>query len=155
VHPLSVPFYDGYLPSRELGRGTTGLCDGGLLAQENPIEKTIEGKTILLTGAGGFIGSALAVAIMPRKPSHLILLEHSERNLNEIDPKLAASSPRDLYTSVLVGRERPRNVLDADADLNSILQAVGRARTPEFRESLSGMINPWEKGELPRQSSGC
>ena len=101
MHPLSVPFYDGYLPSRELGRGPTGLCDGGLLAQENPIEKTIEGKTILLTGAGGFIGSALAVAIMPRKPSHLILLEHSERNLNEIDLKLAASSPRDLYTSVL------------------------------------------------------
>jgi len=101
VHPWSVPFYDGYLSSRELGHRSTGLCDGGLLAQENPIEKTIEGKTILLTGAGGFIGSALAVAIMPRKPSHLILLEHSERNLNEIDLKLAASSPRDLYTSVL------------------------------------------------------
>ena len=44
------------------------------------------------------------------------------------------------------GRERPRNVLDADADLNSILQAVGRARTPEFRESLSGMINPYGDG---------
>ena len=155
MHPLSVPFYDGYLPSRELGRGTTGLCDGGLLAQENPIEKTIEGKTILLTGAGGFIGSAWAVAIMPRKPSHLILLEHSERNLNEIDPKLAASSPRDLYTSVLVGRERPRNVLDADADLNSILQAVGRARTPEFRESLSGMINPCGEGRASKTIVGC
>jgi UDP-N-acetylglucosamine 2-epimerase len=36
--------------------------------------------------------------------------------------------------------------LDADADLNSILQAVGRARTPEFRESLSGMINPYGEG---------
>jgi UDP-hydrolysing UDP-N-acetyl-D-glucosamine 2-epimerase len=44
------------------------------------------------------------------------------------------------------GRERPRNVLDADADLNSILQAIGRARTPEFRESLSGMSNPYEEG---------
>jgi UDP-hydrolysing UDP-N-acetyl-D-glucosamine 2-epimerase len=46
------------------------------------------------------------------------------------------------------GRERPRNVLDADADAdaNSILQAVGRARTREFRESLSGMVNPYGEG---------
>ena len=72
-----------------------------LLAQENPVEKAITGETILLTGAGGFIGSALAEAIVRLKPGHLILLEHSERNLNEIDLKLAATSARDLYTSVL------------------------------------------------------
>jgi UDP-N-acetylglucosamine 2-epimerase (non-hydrolysing)/GDP/UDP-N,N'-diacetylbacillosamine 2-epimerase (hydrolysing) len=44
------------------------------------------------------------------------------------------------------GRERPRNVLDADADPHSILRAIGRARTNEFRESLSGMINPYGDG---------
>ena len=102
MHSFGVPFYDGYLQSRERGCGATALCHGrNLLARENPIEKGVAGKTILLTGAGGFIGSALAEAIMRQKPRHLILLEHSERNLNEIDLKLAASSPRDLYTSVL------------------------------------------------------
>ena len=74
---------------------------GDLLAQQNPVEKTIAGKSILLTGAGGSIGSALAEAIVRLKPSHLILLDHSERNLNEIDLKLAAITARDLYTSVL------------------------------------------------------
>jgi UDP-hydrolysing UDP-N-acetyl-D-glucosamine 2-epimerase len=44
------------------------------------------------------------------------------------------------------GRERPRNVLDADADVNSILQAIDRARTREFRESLAGMANPYGEG---------
>jgi UDP-N-acetylglucosamine 2-epimerase len=44
------------------------------------------------------------------------------------------------------GRERPRNVLDADADPNSILHAIDRARTPEFRESLVGMVNPYGEG---------
>jgi UDP-N-acetylglucosamine 2-epimerase (non-hydrolysing)/GDP/UDP-N,N'-diacetylbacillosamine 2-epimerase (hydrolysing) len=44
------------------------------------------------------------------------------------------------------GRERPRNVLDADADPHSILHAIDRARTNEFRESLSGMINPYGDG---------
>lgn len=44
------------------------------------------------------------------------------------------------------GRERPRNVLDADADLKSILDAISRARTPEFRDSLSEMVNPYGEG---------
>jgi UDP-hydrolysing UDP-N-acetyl-D-glucosamine 2-epimerase len=44
------------------------------------------------------------------------------------------------------GRERPRNVLDADADPNSILHAIDRARTSEFRESLVGMVNPYGEG---------
>jgi UDP-N-acetylglucosamine 2-epimerase (non-hydrolysing)/GDP/UDP-N,N'-diacetylbacillosamine 2-epimerase (hydrolysing) len=44
------------------------------------------------------------------------------------------------------GRERARNVLDADADAKSILEGIARARTPEFRESLSGMENPYGEG---------
>jgi FlaA1/EpsC-like NDP-sugar epimerase len=69
--------------------------------QEDPAEKAILGETILRTGAGGFIGSALAEAIRGRKPGHLMVLDHSERSLNEIDARLAANTPRDLYTSVL------------------------------------------------------
>jgi FlaA1/EpsC-like NDP-sugar epimerase len=71
------------------------------LALENQAHRVIAGKTILLTGAGGFIGSALAESMVQLKPGHLILLDHSERNLNEIDLKLAARSAGDLYTSVL------------------------------------------------------
>lgn len=71
------------------------------MAQENRVEKAVAGKTILLTGAGGFIGSALAETIVRLKPGHLILLDHSERNLNEIDLKLAATTARELHTSVL------------------------------------------------------
>ena len=67
----------------------------------NQADRVIAGKTILLTGAGGFIGSALAESIVQLKPGHVILLDHSERNLNEIDLKLAGSTARDLYTSVL------------------------------------------------------
>jgi UDP-hydrolysing UDP-N-acetyl-D-glucosamine 2-epimerase len=44
------------------------------------------------------------------------------------------------------GRERPRNAIDADADANSILRAIDRARTREFRESLAGMVNPYGEG---------
>jgi UDP-hydrolysing UDP-N-acetyl-D-glucosamine 2-epimerase len=45
-----------------------------------------------------------------------------------------------------LGRERARNVLDADADATAILQAVSAARTPGFRQSLLGMVNPYGEG---------
>jgi UDP-hydrolysing UDP-N-acetyl-D-glucosamine 2-epimerase len=44
------------------------------------------------------------------------------------------------------GRERARNVLDADANTSAILQAVNTARMPEFRQSLVGMVNPYGEG---------
>jgi UDP-hydrolysing UDP-N-acetyl-D-glucosamine 2-epimerase len=44
------------------------------------------------------------------------------------------------------GRERARNVLDADADTSSILAAISRAKTPEFRRSVQGMTNPYGEG---------
>jgi len=44
------------------------------------------------------------------------------------------------------GRERPRNVLDADADASSILQVINRAKMPEFRASLRDMVNPYGEG---------
>ena len=44
------------------------------------------------------------------------------------------------------GRERARNVLDADAHPGAILEAMNTARTPEFRQSLIGMANPYGEG---------
>ncbi|MFZ1971635.1 MAG: polysaccharide biosynthesis protein [Candidatus Acidiferrales bacterium] len=67
------------------------------LAASNVISR----RTILLTGAGGSIGSALAKAILRLGPRQLILLDHSERNLNQIDWELAAGADGNLFTSVL------------------------------------------------------
>ncbi len=44
------------------------------------------------------------------------------------------------------GRERPPNVLDAEATAASILERVGEARSASFRESLRGMRNPYGEG---------
>ncbi len=52
---------------------------------------TNTGKTILVTGAGGCIGSALVQALAASNPALLILLDHSEQNLHEINLHLAAS----------------------------------------------------------------
>ncbi|MHB8539778.1 MAG: UDP-N-acetylglucosamine 2-epimerase [Candidatus Acidiferrales bacterium] len=44
------------------------------------------------------------------------------------------------------GRERARNVLDAPAHVDSILEKVRIAMSPEFRASLQGMSNPYGHG---------
>lgn len=44
------------------------------------------------------------------------------------------------------GRERARNILDAAPDPASILDAVRRAKSAEFRNSLAGMTNPYGDG---------
>jgi UDP-N-acetylglucosamine 2-epimerase (non-hydrolysing)/GDP/UDP-N,N'-diacetylbacillosamine 2-epimerase (hydrolysing) len=44
------------------------------------------------------------------------------------------------------GRERARNVLDAKADKQSILEEIEKARCNSFRSSLEGMMNPYGDG---------
>ena len=44
------------------------------------------------------------------------------------------------------GRERARNITDAEPDQRSILAALQKARSKEFRESLVGMTNPYGDG---------
>ena len=48
----------------------------------------LEGKRILVTGAGGWIGSALTRSIAGFAPRQLVLLEAAERNLYEVDATL-------------------------------------------------------------------
>ena len=58
------------------------------------------GKTILVTGAGGCIGSALVQALASSNPRFLILLDHSEQNLYEINLQLAAAN-KSSYAAIL------------------------------------------------------
>jgi UDP-N-acetylglucosamine 2-epimerase (non-hydrolysing)/GDP/UDP-N,N'-diacetylbacillosamine 2-epimerase (hydrolysing) len=49
------------------------------------------------------------------------------------------------------GRERARNVIDADADAIAIEAAIARALSGEFRTSLRGMTNPYGDGDAARK----
>ena len=48
----------------------------------------IRGKTVMITGSGGSIGSELCRQMMTFKPANLIMLDHAEFNLYQIDNEL-------------------------------------------------------------------
>jgi UDP-N-acetylglucosamine 2-epimerase (non-hydrolysing)/GDP/UDP-N,N'-diacetylbacillosamine 2-epimerase (hydrolysing) len=52
------------------------------------------------------------------------------------------------------GRERAANVIDVDAEAESILAGVARARSAEFRQSLAGMANPYGDGHAAERIVG-
>ena len=58
----------------------------------NSIDKTLYGKRILITGAGGSIGSELVRQCLPFKPSEIICLDHSEENIFNLEQELKERS---------------------------------------------------------------
>jgi FlaA1/EpsC-like NDP-sugar epimerase len=67
-------------------------------------------RCVLLTGAGGSIGSALAKAIIRHKPRELVLLDHSEGNLHQIEFELGVT-PWGNALFPIVGCIRDRSLL--------------------------------------------
>jgi FlaA1/EpsC-like NDP-sugar epimerase len=73
-------------PEDLLGREPVQLDEAGIGA-------TLRGKTVLITGAGGSIGSELCRQVARFGPARLVLYELSEFNLYSIDQELGESFP--------------------------------------------------------------
>jgi FlaA1/EpsC-like NDP-sugar epimerase len=75
------------------------------------IEEVIEGRTVLVTGAGGSIGSELCRQIVRFKPGRLIILDASEYNLYQIEMELLHELGFRDYLPVL-GRVQDQGLLE-------------------------------------------
>jgi FlaA1/EpsC-like NDP-sugar epimerase len=82
-------------PEDLLGREPVVLDEAG-------IAETLAGKTVLITGAGGSIGSELCRQVARYKPARLVLYELSEFNLYTIEQELEQRFPA-LPLAKLVG----------------------------------------------------
>jgi FlaA1/EpsC-like NDP-sugar epimerase len=92
----------------------------------SPFAAAAAGQSVLVTGAGGFIGSALVQAIASAGPARLVLLDSSEQNLFAIHHRLQAAAhvPHEpvlgsvtdpLLLHALLRRVRPQMVYHAAA----------------------------------------
>ncbi|NJN00141.1 MAG: polysaccharide biosynthesis protein, partial [Aquincola sp.] len=64
-----------------------------VVLDEAGIAHTLQGKTVLITGAGGSIGSELCRQVARFAPARLVLYELSEFNLYTIEQELSESHP--------------------------------------------------------------
>ncbi len=83
--------------------------------------KLIEGKTVLVTGAGGSIGSELAKQIAAARPKKLLLLDKSENSLFYIN----------LEITERIGCECVKPIL-ADLSSHSRVRSVLKAERPDL-----------------------
>jgi FlaA1/EpsC-like NDP-sugar epimerase len=87
----------------------------------------IEGRCVMITGAGGSIGSELCRQVAQYRPRALVLVDHGEFNLYRIEQELAGLDPAPQFHAHLgdirdatrmrwlFGRYRPQVVLNAAA----------------------------------------
>jgi FlaA1/EpsC-like NDP-sugar epimerase len=81
----------------------------------NLIRAAVEGHSIMITGAGGSIGSEICRQIARARPRRLVLLDHSEFSLFTIDQKL------DDAVSKLPEQDRPEIIPIVGSMLNEKL----------------------------------
>ena len=97
---LTVPSAAELRPGEsDIARGVRDIEPEDLLGREpvqldeQGIDKVLHGKTVLITGAGGSIGSELCRQVARYKPGRLVLVELSEFNLYTIEQELTHRFP--------------------------------------------------------------
>ena len=77
-----------------------------VVMNERGLREFMAGRTVLVTGAGGSIGSELARQVFDLDPARLVLLDRAEGPLYDIDRELALLGGRDSGTASRDGRAR-------------------------------------------------
>lgn len=102
----------------------------------------IRGRTVLVTGAGGSIGSELCRQVAAQGPAHLLLLGHGENSIFRIQRELAEVHPG-VHTVPLIAdiRDRARcEDLTSRWQPHTILHAAAHKHVPLMEENIPEAI---------------
>lgn len=132
----TAPFVSGPIdPTRLIDRSPRPL-------DEQALSKWIGGRRVLITGAGGSIGSELSRIVARYAPGQLTLVERSENALFEIDREIARTYP-DLQRSHVLHdvthRERTFDVLEREKP-DVVLHAAAHKHVPMMEDHPSAAI---------------
>lgn len=136
---------DGELSKRAAPVSLDNLLGRNRLEDELPgVSEAYSGRRILITGAGGSIGSELCRQLIACKPDCLVLLDHSELALYNIDKEMADLAEGLSTVSVLGSVDDAplvRQVLE-EYDIEVILHAAAYKHVPIVQSNaLAGLHN--------------
>ena len=117
-------------------------------AQDDLLEHCIKGKTVLVTGAGGSIGSELCRQILILKPTTLLLFDHSEFNLytilSELEQRIARESLSVKLLPILGSVRNHSKMLDVMKtwSVDTVYHAAAYKHVPMVEHNIAeGVIN--------------
>ncbi|MBA1438521.1 MAG: polysaccharide biosynthesis protein [Epsilonproteobacteria bacterium] len=102
------------------------------------IKQFMEGKKVLITGAGGSIGSEISRQCVKFGASELILLDHSEYNLYTIAEELEASKPKLVMQSVVNKEQLEQTFAKYKPDI--VIHAAAYKHVPLVEENIQEAI---------------
>ena len=106
------------------------------------LDVNIAGKTVMVTGAGGSIGSELCRQIAKSKPNKLVLFELSEFNLYQIENELGRVAPSIKLVPILASvqdTEVLRNVIEQH-QVQTIYHAAAYKHVPMVESNITAGI---------------
>ncbi|SLN11181.1 UDP-N-acetyl-alpha-D-glucosamine C6 dehydratase [Roseovarius litorisediminis] len=115
------------------------------LEEELPgVSDAYRNRCILVTGAGGSIGSELCRQIVSCRPSSLVMVDHGEHSLFQIDRELRALAP-DIDVNAVLGSVTDKSLMSAVLkkwDVDIILHAAAYKHVPLVESNaIEGMRN--------------
>jgi len=119
--------------------------------RQDLMDKCIRNQVVMVTGAGGSIGSELCRQIAPESPSALVLFEQNEFGLYQIERELSKSFPNLRLVAILgstLNRKQLREVIQA-YQVDTIYHAAAYKHVPLVEQNLiegvrNNVLGTWE-----------
>jgi FlaA1/EpsC-like NDP-sugar epimerase len=109
------------------------------------LKKNITGKNVLVTGAGGSIGSELCRQILKLKPNKIVLFEHSEFNLYSIDYELTSLGEKNCEIVPVLADVKSINKVEnaiKENKIDTIYHAAAYKHVPMVeKNTVEGVFN--------------
>lgn len=153
--PVTIKIYSSFGKIDESGIEERSIRDidiRDLLGKElnEPVEallnKNIKGKVVLVTGAGGSIGSEICYQITKLSPSHLLLLDISENALLSVEKNICQriqnQSIKFEYSCLLadvLDKERIKEICET-YKVNTIYHAAAYKQVPMLEHNIVSSI---------------
>lgn len=139
LNVMALPSYDELMTGRFNISDVHPINVDDLLSRE-PVplipeltQKQITGRSILVTGAGGSIGSEIARKVLGYRPRRMVLLDHAEFALYSIDAELRARAEPGIELVPVIGSLLTSGLIEkvlADNAIEVVLHAAAYKHVP-------------------------